>query len=155
MENYAIDYIKVYRKSFVIGTSYTSRRDVFSILSPFNIDSCISSRRQNCVTVVLLPEKERNIKLLQELLDEKKKDLENYYASNDYSYIEIGGLFVGGGNGLANVTLDILRKNKINIEYQLMNPSRYCLLIKPRHVKKAITKFILELGVRDSVISIL
>lgn len=155
MEKYAIDYIKVYRRSLIIGVGYASRKELFSILSPFNIDSCISSRRQNCVTVVLLPEKERNLKRLQDLLIESSERLENFHKSDDYSYIEIGGLFVGGGNGLANVALDILRKNNINIEYQLMNPSRYSLLVKPIHVKRAITRFISELGVRDSLISIL
>lgn len=154
MENYAVDYINVHKRAILINATHTSNEDIFSILSPLDIESCVSSLKTNSLTVVILPKGGQEISQLGELLDKHAEVIDGYFISEEFSYIEIGGHFVGGSNGLANVALDVLRRNNISIEYQLLNPSRYSILIDPRKVKKAITMFISELGVRDSMVTI-
>lgn len=154
MEKYAIDYIEIHKSVSIVNFRYDDREAVLNCISDLSVESCVGSARINNMTAILLPQKNNETEDMLTLLDEKLSHLKDVSVSNDLAFIEIGGHFVSGSNGLARMSLDILRKNKINIEYQLMHPSRYSFLISPTEVKKSVTNFIAHLGVRDSMVSI-
>ena len=154
MEKYAIDYIKIHKKTFLINATYNSMEELLCILDDFNIESCITSKKLNSLTIIILLNSSREQQELKELLYNNIPEGCELIIIENYSFVEIGGQFIDGSSGLVNITLDILQRNKINIEYQLMNPCRYSFLINSSNTNKIASKFIAELGVRDSMINL-
>ena len=155
MEGYAVDYIRVHGFVHVVQCEYMCAQQLFNALKECNIETCICSKRLDMVTAIMLKSQDRSYKEsgaeIYRLLNER--DIA-FSVLCDLSLLDIGGNFIAGSAGVSNAALDALGRARINIEYQLMNPSRYSILIGRKYRKKALKILTEAMSIRDNMVSI-
>jgi aspartokinase len=153
LENYIVDYVKAYRNVHVITTSSESVDDVFERLASFNIETCIHSGFLDKTSVIFHRMLLCDGKDSSELVNDVMEGVE-YSLYNNYSLVDIGGLFVGGRSGLSHSILEALMSSKINIEYQIFGSNRFSFLIEDRFLNRCLKNITYMAKVRDSKIDL-
>lgn len=155
MEGFIIDRISVERNMVAIeATGVNSAMIVFDVLKDYNIESAVYSKPCDCTTVIIRTPDGVSRSSFADALAEKLSSTCNHDLRIgkrcDFVFLTIHGLFLGGKDGPINEITSSLGQKGINIEYQVLNPSSYSIMIDAdaeRRVVKCVCKY---LRVRDS-----
>jgi len=155
VEKYTIDYVKVFKEVHVVSVPMGDFENLFSVLEEYNVETFIYSKYINRIVVIIHTNKQKGIaQSFADIKEELLKITSDAKWSEKTSLVEIGGLFIDGCDGLSVSVLEALSRSKINLQYQIMNPSQYSLLINKSEIRKCLKALSRHLGVRDSIISI-
>lgn len=156
MEGFVIDYLNVRKNIHVIFLEELPDGQFLELLRDFNIETCLYSQRLKRATVILKSHEKLSASLSHRKLTELVQTTPLRCAlaeRNKFALFEIGGLFVEGSSGIVIRILDTLANTKINIEYQILSPTRYSFLVRNRYVSRCVAKLTSELSIRDSIVS--
>lgn len=155
MEGFIIDKISVERNMVaveVIGKN--SDILAFEALKDYNIESAVYSKPRDCTTVIIRkPDGASGVSFAETLggqLRAKCGDDLQIGRRSDFVFLTIHGLFLGGKDGPITEITSLLSKKGINIEYQVLNPSSYSVMIASRAAMRAVKSVCKYLKVRDS-----